>query len=612
MNAWKLSRGAMVLPGGRARFEVWAPLAQRLALHLPKTRRLFPMDGPSESGVFALEADNIEPGTDYAYRLNGEPADVPDPVSRYQPEGVFGPSRVVDPACFAWNDRHWRGLEMADLILYELHVGTFTHAGTFDAVIERLSHLRALGITAIEVMPVAQFPGSRNWGYDGVFPYAVQNTYGGPGGLRRLVNAAHSAELAVILDVVYNHLGPEGNVLPRYGPYFTDKYKTPWGQAINFDGSYSDEVRRYVIDNALHWLSEYHIDGLRLDAVHAICDFSATNILEEIAAEAHKLQEQLGRRLLIIAESDLNDARLVRPRERGGFELDAAWSDDFHHAVHAALTGEQIGYYRDFKGSAAIAQAIQQRYVYGGEYSPFRRRRHGAAATDVPADRFVVFAQNHDQVGNRAEGDRLSNLVSFERQKLAAAMVLLSPYVPLLFMGEEYGETNPFLYFVSHYSPELIEAVRQGRSDEFESFAWQGGVPDPAAESTFEASKLDWSRTQDEPHADMLAMYRQLLALRKSEPALRPGEAQVEAQSSEHPASIQWRLRHASGRDLQAFFNLSREAADFALSDEGGAWRCIFCTASKSIVANTLHAGAAKGAVRLMVPAETGILLRKE
>lgn len=613
-DGWKLARGATALADGRVRFEVWAPLAKRVELYFPKMRRLLPMEPAAAQGVFAIELDDVEPGVDYAYRLSGDEEDLPDPVSRYQPEGVFGPSRVIDPHHFEWTDRNWRGLQMAELIIYELHMGTFTRAGTFDAAIEKLDYLRELGITAIEIMPVAQFPGDRNWGYDGVFPYAVQNSYGGPDGLRRLVDAAHAAGLGVILDVVYNHLGPEGNVLPRYGPYFTDKYKTPWGEAINFDGPDSDEVRRYFIDNALHWLREYHLDGLRLDAVHAICDFSATNILEEIATETRKLQELLGRRLVIIAESDLNDPRLLRPRERGGFELDAAWSDDFHHAVHAALTGEQSGYYQDFNGTAAIARAVQERYVYGGTYSAFRRRRHGARAIDVPADRFVVFAQNHDQVGNRARGDRLSTLVSFERQKLAAAMVLLSPYVPLLFMGEEYGEAHPFLYFVSHHSPELIEAVRKGRNEEFKRFAWEGSVPDPAAASTFETSKLDWSCVNKAPHAEMLAMYQHLLALRKSEPALRPGQAQVEAQASEHPPTVRWRLRHPSGRDLQVFFNLSHEAWEFASGQEGVGWQCIFCTAAKCFGGNEhgMYAKAAKGVGRVVVPAESAILFRQE
>jgi maltooligosyltrehalose trehalohydrolase len=413
--------------------------------------------------------------------------------------------------------------------------------------------------------------------------------------------------------VVYNHLGPEGNVLPRFGPYFTDKYKTPWGAALNFDGPDSDEVRRYFIDNALQWLSDYHLDGLRLDAVHAICDFSATNILEEIATEAHAMQDQLGRRTLIVAESDLNDPRLVRPRAQGGFGLDAAWSDDFHHAVHVALTGEQKGYYVDFGGNAAIARAIQHRYVYGGAYSAFRRRRHGAPAGDVPADRFVLYTQNHDQVGNRARGDRLSTLVSFEQQKMAVALTLLSPYVPLLFMGEEYGETSPFLYFVSHHSRELLEAVRKGRSEEFKSFAWQGSVPDPAAGSTFEASKLNWDRLTAPPHAEMLEMCRYLLALRKSEPALRPGKARIEAKASAAPRTVQWRLSHASGRELLACFNFAREPAQFTLPNGGAGWECVFSTDAKSFAGKKLCpvAGSSLDQMCVLAPPETALLFRK-
>jgi maltooligosyltrehalose trehalohydrolase len=620
MDDWKLSRGATALPPARARFEVWAPLAKSVDLHLmgaePPARDRVPrlMSMPEvAAGVFALEVEGVPPLAEYAYRLNGTEADVPDPVSRYQPAGVFGPSRVVDPRRFDWTDGDWHGLRMAELIIYELHVGTFSLAGTFEGVAEKLGYLRELGVTAIEIMPVAQFPGARNWGYDGVFPYAVQNSYGGPEGLRRLVNAAHAAGLAVILDVVYNHLGPEGNVLPHYGPYFTDKYKTPWGHALNFDGPDSDEVRRYFIDNALHWISEYHIDGLRLDAVHAICDFSAVNILEEMAAEAHRLGSQLGRNVLIIAESDLNDPRLVRSSERGGFGLDGAWSDDFHHAVHVALTGEQNGYYADFKGAASIARAVQDRYAYGGTYSGFRRRRHGAPAADIPADQFVVFSQNHDQVGNRARGDRLSTIVSFERQKLAAAMVLLSPYVPLLFMGEEYGETNPFLYFVSHHSPELIEAVRKGRSEEFKSFAWQGTVPDPAAESTFQASRLNWDRPAQPGHRELLAMYHTLTRLRQSEPALRPGETKIDAQTTEAPPSVQWRLRHTSSKELVACFNLSAEPVEFAIQAAEADWTMIFSTDARRFGGREadLAAICRQDEITITVPGQTAILLRR-
>ncbi|MBX6333569.1 MAG: malto-oligosyltrehalose trehalohydrolase, partial [Gemmatimonadaceae bacterium] len=492
-SLWSLERGATVLADGTTRFAVWAPRATRVDVVITA--------GPSAGrhalaahagGVFEGVVPGAGAGTDYAYSLDGGPPR-PDPMSRWQPHGVHGPSRVVDPRTFTWTDAGWTGIAMPDYVFYELHVGTFTAAGTFDAVIPHLAELAALGVTAIELMPVAQFPGTRNWGYDGVHPFAAQNSYGGPEGLARLVDAAHAHGLAVALDVVYNHLGPEGNYLGEFGPYFTDTYHTPWGAAVNFDGPGSDEVRRYVIDNALSWVTDFHVDALRLDAVHGIFDASAEHILAELAARVHAQGARLGRRIQVIAESDLNDPRLVRPRARGGYALDAQWSDDFHHAVHVALTGERRGYYAGFHGARDVAAALERRFVYEGQYAPHRDRRHGASATDVPADRFVIAIQNHDQVGNRARGERLASLVPFASLELAASLLLLAPYVPLLFMGEEYGETHPFQYFVSHTDPALVEAVRRGREAELESFAWEGPIPDPGAEATFTRSVLDRS-----------------------------------------------------------------------------------------------------------------------
>jgi maltooligosyltrehalose trehalohydrolase len=396
-------------------------------------------------------------------------------------------------------------------------------------------------------MPVAQFPGARNWGYDGVQLYAPHADYGGPEELRRLVNAAHDAGIAVILDVVYNHVGPEGNYLGAFGPYFTDTYRTPWGKAVNYDDAESDEVRRFVIDNALHWVTEYRIDGLRLDAIHGIYDFGARHVLRELADAVHAEGERLGRRIVAIAESDLNDPRVVRP-DVCGHALDAQWSDDLHHAIHARLTGEHTGYYRDFGETAQIAKALRERFVYDGRYSVHRRRRHGAPALDVPADRFVVAIQNHDQVGNRATGDRLSTLVSFEARTLAAALYLLSPYVPMLWMGEEYDETNPFLYFVSHSDADLIEAVRKGRREEFKAFGWGESVPDPAAVETFERSKLDRARADTAEGKAMLALYGELLRLRRSESLLRPGDADVSVDRDESGTWIRMTLRPLGDR----------------------------------------------------------------
>jgi maltooligosyltrehalose trehalohydrolase len=458
-------------------------------------------------------------------------------------------------------------------------VGTFTESGDFDGVAERLTELRELGVTAVELMPVAAFPGRRNWGYDGVFPYAVQASYGGPEGLRRLVDAAHAAGLAVFLDVVYNHLGPEGNVLADFGPYFTDRVRTPWGDALNFDGPGSDEVRRFFVDNARHWIDEYHLDGLRLDAVHAIVDTSARPFLEELAAAVHETATAAGREVHVIAESDANDPRLVRPPERGGFGLDGVWCDDFHHALHAALTGERDGYYADFGAVGDLAKAIREHYVYDGRYSHHRGRRHGAPARDVPADRFVVCAQNHDQIGNRGRGERIASLVDAASSRLAAAATLLAPALPLLFMGEETAETAPFLYFVDHGDADLLDAVRRGRRDEFASFDWADDVPDPGAESTFRRSRpapLDVAGSARLAHR---TLYRRLLALRREEPALRPGAARVEV---EHDEAAGWIRQVARGDDhgpsILVWLHLGRTPARVAAPEARGPWQLRLAT----------------------------------
>jgi maltooligosyltrehalose trehalohydrolase len=452
----------------------------------------------------------VKPGTRYLYRLDGN-LERPDPASKFQPEGVHGPSQVIERN-FVWEGVHWCGIPFSHYVVYELHVGTFSAQGTFDAIAVHLDGLKDLGITAIELMPVAQFPGERNWGYDGVYPFAVQNSYGGPDGLKRLIDACHQRGLAVILDVVYNHLGPEGNYSGDFGPYFTERYRTPWGLAINYDGADSDEVRRFFIENALWWVTEFRVDALRLDAVHGIFDFSARHILEELAAAVHEQAERLNRRIYVIAESDLNDVRLVRPPEVGGYGLDAQWNDDFHHALHTLLTGERTGYYQDFGRLQDLAKAFAEGFVYSGAYSPARRRRHGNNSKDLAAHRFVVCAQNHDQVGNRLKGDRLSDLVSFEGLKLAAAVVLLSPFIPLLFMGEEYGETAPFPYFVSHSDPDLVEAIRCGRRAEFAYV--QGNPPDPQAEATWQSARLAHGLRHQGRHRILYEFYKELIRLR--------------------------------------------------------------------------------------------------
>jgi maltooligosyltrehalose trehalohydrolase len=599
-----LERGAMPLPDGGARFSVWAPNAWLVEVVLLR-------DGRSEAHPLARDAGGVHtgtvsrvpPGTDYSYRLDGA-AERPDPVSRWRPQGVHGPTRVVDPAAFQWTDPAWRGIETADLVIYELHVGTFSPAGTFDGVIERLSSLRELGVTALEIMPVAEFPGTRNWGYDGVSPYAVQSSYGGPNALKRLVDAAHRTGLAVLLDVVYNHLGPEGNYLAEMGPYFSDRYRTAWGHGFNLDGPDSDEVRRYVVDNAVYWITEYHLDGLRLDAADRIVDLGPVHIAEEIGVAVHAQGDALGRRALVIAEIDANDPRWVRGREVGGYGLDAHWSDDFHHAVHVALTGERTGYYRDFTEPGALARALGGRYVNDGRYSPHRRRKHGRPATDVPADRFVVAVQNHDQIGNRARGERLAALVAPEALRLAAALLLLSPYVPLLFMGEEHGETNPFLYFVSHGDPALVESVREGRRREFEAFVWDGEIPDPQAEDTFESSRPRWERAETAGGARLRALYRDLLRLRRSEHALRPGSATITVRNDEEAGWVAVRYE-TEGEVLEGIFNLSPGAVAVP-PDPSRRWSIVLSTDAPGYGGM----GQARLERDVHLPARTAVLLR--
>jgi maltooligosyltrehalose trehalohydrolase len=517
--------GAVGLPDRTVHWTVWAPKAHRVDLVLidQGRRQSLPM-GRQERGFFTAERIEVPEGQRYAIRL-GDGPERPDPCSLWQPQGVHGPSAVVRTSRFRWTDRDWQGVRRQDLVFYELHVGTFTPEGTFAAIIPRLDSLRELGVTALQLMPVGQFPGKRNWGYDGVHPYAAQDSYGGPRGLQELVDACHAHELAVFLDVVYNHLGPEGNYLSEFGPYFTDRYRTPWGMAFNYDGAASDPVRDYVLDNARMWLDEFHIDGLRLDAVHAIYDFGARHLLQAVKAVADEVAGLSGRRVHVAAESDLNDPRLLRPPERGGYGLDAQWSDDFHHAVHTVLTGEATGYYADFGRADQLSRVLEQPFLYAGAYSAFRDRKHGAPPEGISGDRFVVCLQNHDQVGNRPGGDRLGVILGDPaKQRLATSLLLLSPYLPLLFMGEEYGEDRPFPFFCSFGDPELVQAVREGRRREFADFTWEGGVPDPHDEGIFTAARLTWSWPEGTPRAGLRRLYRDLLAARRAWPALRDFE----------------------------------------------------------------------------------------
>ena len=564
--------GATREDDGRWRFLVWAPFAEKVELVF--------VDPPL--GIVALEkaeygyhqiVTSVSPSTRYYFRLSQQ-KQRPDPASRFQPLGVHGPSEIVD-ADFDWRDNLWQGIPLEEYIIYEVHVGTFTPQGTFDAAIGYLDDLKSLGINAIELMPVAQFPGARNWGYDGTYPFAVQNSYGGPTGLKAFVEACHQRGLAVILDVVYNHLGPEGNYLSDFGPYFTEKYHTPWGRAVNFDGPQSDEVRRFFIDNALYWITEFHIDALRLDAVHAIFDQSAFPFLEELGAAVHDQGDQLHRKVYVIPESDLNDPRLVAPEKLGGMGLDAQWNDDLHHAVHTLLTGENSGYYQDFGTLSQLAKAYREGYVYTGGYSVYRQRRHGRSSTRLRAGQFVVFAQNHDQVGNRLLADRLSQLVTFPALKLAAASILLSPFIPLLFMGEEYGETAPFQYFVSHSDPELIGATRKGRQEEFAAFGWQGEVPDPQDEATFLKSKLNHELACDSWHQALKEFYRELIRLRRHHASLKClSKENIEVRAGETDGVML--LHRWSGEDhICIIFCFARVRSTLTLLFPLGRWRKI-------------------------------------
>lgn len=569
--------GAWPVPGGGTEFLVWAPGREKVEVrvHGSPERRIV-LDR-RHGGYWGGRDDGVPPGALYTLLLDGE-VERPDPASRLQPQGVHGPSQVVGDD-FPWTARGWTGMELGALVFYELHVGTFTPEGTFDAAISRLGELADLGVTALELMPVAAFPGGRNWGYDGVFPFAVQASYGGPEGLKRLVDACHRQGLAVFLDVVYNHLGPEGNYLADFGPYFTDRYRTPWGRAINFDGPESDPVRAYFLQNALQWLEEYRFDGLRLDAIHAIVDTGARPFLQELAEGVGALEARLGRRLHLVAESDRNDPRFVRRREQGGIGLGAEWCDDFHHALHALLTGEREGYYVDFGGADHLAKAYREGFVYSGQYSRYRRRRHGAPSADLPGERFVAFAQNHDQVGNRMQGERLAALVPFEALKVTAAAVLLSPYLPLLFMGEEYGEQAPFLYFVSHADPELVRAVREGRKAEFAPFGWAQEPPDPQAEETFARSRLRWELGLEGRGLALREFHRECLRLRRELPALQClDKAGLKAAALEGRSAL-WVHR---GRGEEAvLLGLNFETVPVALTAPGGPWKLLLDSAAR-------------------------------
>jgi len=567
-----ISLGARLLDGSRCEFRVWAPSIDDVALHIvaPEDRRV--RLKKNAAGYHEAIVDRVEEGTRYFFVIAGR--ERPDPASRLQPESVHGPSEVVGRE-FNWSDANWKNTAFEDYVIYELHVGTFTSQGTFDAMTGRLDHLKELGVTAIELLPIAQFPGDRNWGYDGVYVGAAQNSYGGPIALKRLVDACHARGLAVLLDVVYNHLGPEGNYLSEYGPYFTDRYKTPWGLALNFDGPHSDHVRWFFIHNALQWVDEFHIDGLRIDAVHAIVDHSAEPFLQDLTTAVRECGERLGRPIYTIAESDLNDPRVISPRDEFGLGFDSQWSDDYHHSLHTLLTGERAGYYAGFGKASDLAAVIKGGYLYTGQHSVFRGRKYGLKPTTTDGSKFVVCAQNHDQVGNRMLGERLSMIVPMEKLRLAAAAIVLSPFVPMLFMGEEYGETAPFQYFTSHSDKDLIEAVRDGRKAEFEEFAWEGEAPDPHDVETFRRSKLNWQLLEHDEHASLWRLYQQLLRLRRDTPALH----ELDLATLEVDADDEKRVVVTRRGNVLVAFNFSDQ--EQSVKAPRGGWRAMIDTGAK-------------------------------
>ncbi|MEY2976598.1 MAG: malto-oligosyltrehalose trehalohydrolase [Prochlorotrichaceae cyanobacterium] len=576
--------GATYLGDDRCEFTVWAPHCSTVAVKLlaDPEAHLVSLQRDSQ-GYWHGVATQVPVGTRYGYLLNDEKI-YPDPASHFQPEGVHHLSAIVDHQAFPWTDEGWQNPPLRDYVIYEIHVGTFTPEGTFDAIIPRLPRLVELGIRALEIMPVAQFPGHCNWGYDGVYPYAVQNSYGGSEGLKRLVNACHQQGLAVILDVVYNHLGPEGNYTTQFAPYFTDKYHTPWGKAMNYDDRFSGGVRNFVIQNALHWLRDYHIDALRLDAIQTIYDCSAHPILEELSATVKHWAQHQGRSIYLIAETDNNDARILRPQAQGGTGLDAQWSDDFHHALHGVLTGETHGYFQDFGQIEALAQCLRDGFTYTGQFSAFRQCHRGNSAHDRPLEQFVVCLQNHDQVGNRINGERLHHLIRFETQKLAVATLLLSPYVPLLFMGEEYGDPHPFLYFVDHSDPTLVKAVHRGRKQEFAALHLKGDPPFVGDRETFLKSQLEWdlqfhSGTEPPEHSQpslLWNFYRHLLQLRLTlRPQARP-DLQVDLQEPEQMLMLQYQSPHQ--RSLIAL-NFDPQPQTWHSPLPPGSWKKIFDSA---------------------------------
>lgn len=573
--------GALKSPDGNFNITVWAPHANNVELIIRGEEAGSAMEKDSYGYWQAGNQENINAGTKYMFKIDGEHK-LPDPASMSQPDGVHSWSEVIDHTAFIWTDQSWQAPAQSELIIYELHVGTFTDEGTFESIIDKMDHLKALGINAIEIMPIAQFPGERNWGYDCVYPFAAQNSYGGVSKLKRLVDKCHQSGIAVILDVVYNHMGPEGNYLSRYGPYFTDKYNTPWGAALNFDDSYSDHVRNFFIQNAIMWLKDFHLDGLRLDAVHAIMDIGPVHLLKEISLKVDELERETGRSYTLIAESDMNDVKVISDYQKGGYGLEAQWADDFHHAVHTLITGELDGYYSDYGKLEYLAKSFKQGFVYDGIFSPFRNKIVGTDPKNNPKHQFVVCIQNHDQIGNRMLGDRLASIAPFEKLKLAAGIMLISPFVPMLFMGEEYGEDQPFQYFVHHGDPDLVKAVQEGRKKEFDAFKWQGEVPDPQSEKTFQASTLNWDFQPYKEKTSLFQFYQYLINLRKEGAFSLFGSMKVQTQVFEDKNSILFKsLDSENNGKIIALLNFSSQKESINMPDENETWNKLLASSDR-------------------------------
>ncbi len=546
-------------------FHVWAPLPKKVAVQVNGVA--YPMEGPDTRGYWKAQVEAAQCGDLYGYLVDEDPIPCPDPRSFWQPEGVHKLSRLYDQKEFTWTDGHWRGVPFASAVLYELHIGTFTQAGTFDAAIERLGYLQELGITHVEVMPVSEWAGDRGWGYDGVDMFAVTQHYGGPDAMKRFVDACHKHQIGVILDVVYNHFGPVGNYTGKFGPYITDRHRTPWGDAINFEREGSDEVRRFFLDNALMWFRDYHCDGLRLDAIHEIMDRSAVHFLEQLSAQVENLSATIGRRLFLIAESDLNDPKIVRSIEANGYGMSAQWSDDFHHSLATIIFTDpgHKGYYDDFGAMESLAKAIKDVFVFDGQYSKFRDRSHGRPVDNLSAHHFVNFLQNHDQIGNRAFGDRIQETIGLPRTKVALGLVMMAPYIPMLFMGEEYAASTPFLYFADHEDPEMAKLVSEGRKREFADFGFDGAeIPNPEDPDVFQRSKLNWAEVHEGEHEGMYQWVKALIRIRRSSNCLNDGDrGHLRVSFSEEQRS----LRMDRGQ-VSVLLNLGDKPATFELTPE--------------------------------------------